>query len=93
MFIHVAVIAFLFFARVRFPKSKSVAEVIRPRYTANRIQKLEKFDYCLRKSELDLQFLSKCDNSNVIPSFLNFRLANIHLKGELNKFDHILKIS
>ena len=41
---------------------------------------MEKLDYRLRKAELDLQFLCKCDDSNVIPNFLNFRLANRHLK-------------
>ena len=83
MFIHVAVIVFLFLARVRFPKSKSIAEVIRSRYSENtvkRIRKLEKLDYRLRKTELDLQFLCKCDDNNVIPNFLNFRLENSHLK-------------
>ena len=83
MFIHVAVIVFLFLARVQFPKSKSIAEVIRSRYseiTVKRIWKLEKLDYRLHKAELDLQFLCKCDNSKVIPNFLNFRLANSHLK-------------
>ena len=34
----------------------------------------------LRKPELDLQFLCKCDDNNVIPNFLNFRLANSYLK-------------
>ena len=74
---------FLFLARVRFPKSKSIAEVIRSRYSENtvkRIRKLEKVDYRLRKAELDLQFLCKCDDNNIIPNFLNFRLANSHLK-------------
>ena len=83
MFIQVAVIVFLFLARVRFPKPKSIAEVILSRYSENtvkRIRKLEKCDYCLRKAELDLQFLCKCDDSYVIPNFLNFRLANSHLK-------------
>ena len=83
MFIHVAVIVFIFLARVRFPKSKSIAEVIRCRYSENtvkRIRKLEKRDYRLRKADLDLQFLCKCDDNNVIPNFLDFRLANSHLK-------------
>ena len=69
-------------ARVRFPKSKSIAEVIRSKYSENtvkRIRKLEEFDYCLRKAELDLQFLCKCNDSNVTPNFLNFRLANSYL--------------
>ena len=80
MFIHVAVIAFLFLARLRFPKA--VAEVIRStysKYTVKIIRKLEKLDYHLRKAELDLQFLSKCDNSN-IPNFLDFHFANSHLE-------------
>ena len=38
---------------------------------------MEKFDYRLRKAE----FLCKCDDSNVIPNFLNFRLANSHIKN------------
>ena len=83
MFIHVAVIGFLFLATVRFPNSKSIAEVIRSRYSENtvkKIRKLEKLDYRLRKTELDLQFLCKCDDNNVIPNFLNFRLPNSHLK-------------
>ena len=86
MFIHVAVFLFLFLPRVRFPKSKSTAEVIRSRYSENtvkRICKLEKLDYRLRKAELDLQFLCKCVDNNVMPNFLNFRwqivILNIHL--------------
>ena len=83
MLIHVAVIVFLFLARVRLPKSKSIAEVVRSRYSENTVKrnrKLEKLDYHLRKTELDIQFLCKCDDNNVIPNFLNFRLANSHLK-------------
>ena len=76
MFIYVAVFVFSFLARGRFPKSKSIAEVIRSRYSENtvkRIHKWEKLDYRLRKSELDLQFLCKCDDNNFILNFLNFR--------------------
>ena len=39
-----------------------------------------KLDYRLRKAEIDLQFLWKCNDSIVIPNFLNFRLANSNLK-------------
>ena len=83
MFTHVAVIVFLFLARVRFSRSKSIAEVIQSRYSENivkRIRKLEELDYRLRKAELDLQFLCKWDDSNAIPIFLNFCLSNNHLK-------------
>ena len=40
---------------------------------------MEKLDYRLRKAELDLEFLSKCNDNNIIPKFLNFRVANNHL--------------
>ena len=45
-----------------------------------RIRKLDKLFYRLGKAELDLQFSCKCDYNNVIPNFLNFPLANSHLK-------------
>ena len=48
--------------------------------TVKRIRKLEKIGYRLRKAELDLEFLCKCNDNNVIPKFLNFRVANNHLK-------------
>ena len=56
----VAVIVFLFLIRLRFPKSKSISDIIRGRYsqsTFKRIRKFEKLDYRLRKAELDLEFL------------------------------------
>ena len=40
---------------------------------------MEKLDYRLCKAELDLEFLCKCNDNNVIPKFLNFRVANNHL--------------
>ena len=88
MFMRVAVIIFLFLVRLWFPKSKSIGEVIRARYNENtvkRIWKLEKLDYRLHKAELDLEFLCKCNNNNVISKFLNCHLANNHLKVSTNK--------
>ena len=79
----VAVSVFLFLARVRFPNSKSIAEAIRARYNGNndkRMQKLEKIDYRLRKAELDLEFLCNCSDNNAVSKFLNFRVANNHIK-------------
>ena len=48
--------------------------------TVTRIRKLEKPEYRLRKAHLDLEFLCKCANKNVVPKFLNFNVANNHLK-------------
>ena len=79
----VAVIVFLFLGRVRFPKLKFIAEVIRVGYNENnleRIYKMEKHDNHLRKAELDLEFLSKCNDNNFVLKFLNFRVANNHLR-------------
>ena len=79
----VAVSVFLFLARVRFPNSKSIAKAIRARYNGNndkRMQKLEKIDYRLRKAELDLEFLCNCSDNNAVSKFLNFRVANNHIK-------------
>ena len=79
----VAVIVFLSLARVRFPKSKSIAEVTQARYNENtvkRIRKLEKPDYRLRKAELDIKFSCKCNDNNVFAKVLNFRVANNYLK-------------
>ena len=41
---------------------------------------MERLDYSLRKAELDLCFLCKYKVNNVVPKFLNFRMANNHLK-------------
>ena len=82
----VAAIVFLFLIRLRFPKSKSISDIIRGRYsqsTLKRIRKFEKLDYRLRKAELDLEFLLRCRDNNVIPNFLNFRVSSHYLKASL----------
>ena len=84
MFMRVAALVFLFLIRLRFPHSKSVAEVIRKRYgqnTVKKLRKLEKLDYRLRKAQIDLEFLVNCSNNSVVPKFLNFRVANKPLES------------
>ena len=59
----VAAIVFLLLIRLRFPKSKSILDILRQRYSRNtlkRIRRFEKLDYRLRKAELDLEFLLWC---------------------------------
>ena len=73
----VAAIVFLFLIQLRFPKSKSISDILRRRYSQSilkRIPKFEKIDYRLRRAELDLEFLLRCRDSNVIPNVLNFRV-------------------
>ena len=47
------------------------------------IRKFEKVDYKLRKPKLDISFLVKCQNENIIPNFLKFRLANKNLQNSV----------
>ena len=70
---------FLFFIRLRFPKSKSISDILHRRdgqSALKRIRKFEKLDYRLRKAEFDLEFLLRCRDSNVIPIFLKFCVSS-----------------
>ena len=61
MFIRVATLVFLFLARIRFPKTESIASVIRRRYGVKllkEVRKFEKLDFKLRKVQLDLDFFT-----------------------------------
>ena len=71
-----------FLARIRFPKNESISSIVRKRYSGEvlkAIRKFEQVDYKLRKEKLDISFLVKCQNENIIPNFLKFRLANKNL--------------
>ena len=60
----------------------SMADIIRSRYGeafVRKIHKFEKSDYKLQKGHLDLRFLLECKKNNLIPKFLQFKLANRHL--------------
>ena len=79
----VATLVFLFLARIRFPKTESIVSIICRRYgekLLKEVRKFEKLDYKLRKVQLDLDFLSNCKDNDIIPNFLNFRLANKKLQ-------------
>ena len=45
------------------------------------VWKLEKFDFKLRKTELDTKFSCKCKNNDIIPIFLWFWTANTIFKN------------
>ena len=60
---------FLFLARIRFPKNESISSIVQKRYSGEvlkAIRKFEKVDYKLRKAKLDISFLVKCQNENII---------------------------
>ena len=73
----------LFIIRCRFPANRSVANIIRERYgnaALKDVRKLEKLDLKKRKAKLDITFLETCQEANVIPTFLQFRMANSSLR-------------
>ena len=79
IWIRIISLAVMFISRIRFPKSKSIAVIIRKRYgnnTLKTLRKFEKVDFKLRKIKLDIEFLNNCLAKNVIPKFLQFRLAS-----------------
>ena len=95
MLMRVAAIVFFFLTRVRFRKSKLISDILRRRYgqsTLKRIRKFEKLDYRLRKAELDLEFLLRCRDSNVIPIFFNFRVSSQSVKASLTYRECQLKL-
>ena len=76
----------MFLARIRFPKTESIPSIIRRRYgdkVLREICQFEKLDYKHGKLQLDLDFLRKCKDSEVISNFLNFHLANKKLQDFL----------
>ena len=86
MFMRVAVLVFLFLARIRFPRNESIASIVPKRYSGEilkTIRKCEKVDYKLRKAKLDINFLTKCQQENVIANFLKFHLANKDLRNSI----------
>ena len=57
--LRIATLVFLFFARIRFPASESLIGVLRKRYRRDlvkEIRRLEKIDFKLEKTILDLDF-------------------------------------
>ena len=74
----------LFAIRCRFPSQKSVADIIRDRYddaVLSQVRKLEKLDFKVRKSRLDVEFLQLCLENNLTPKFLNFKVTNYQLRS------------
>ena len=77
--LRVIAICILFLFRYRFPKGRSIAEVVEKTYgkeTVRSIRKFEQLDFKRRKTELDINFLETCDANNVIPRFCMFKTAN-----------------
>ena len=84
--LRLAVLVFLFLARIRFSKNESISSIVRKRHSGEilkAIRKFQKVDYKLKKEKLDISFLFKCRNENIISNFLKFRSANENLQNSV----------
>ena len=74
---------FLFITRLRFPKYKSIAQVIRKRYgydTVKKLRRFEKLDLKIRKNKADIEFLTACKENGLTPKFLYFKVVGTNLR-------------
>ena len=79
-------LVFIFLTRLRFPLKRSITEVQGKRYSdkiLKLVRKFENTDIKHKKAVLDLQFPKICENHNVIPKFLSFKVANTTLRTSL----------
>ena len=84
MIVRIIGLVFLFIFCFRFPRGKSIANIIRNRYDdafVKKIRRFKKYHFKLQKCHLDLRLLLDCKKKGVIPKFLRFKLANRHLKN------------
>ena len=77
MYIYALVLLFLI--RLRFPRGKSIAEIITRRYGQPALtvfRNTENHCFKTKKLECDLNFLSTCKEYNIIPKFIRFKVYN-----------------
>ena len=81
--------------KIRFPKTKTLVQVIRERYgdiVLTQFRKLEKLEKKISKASCDISFLNTCARYNVTPKFLKFRLhkRNLERTDEYRSFQRDL---
>ena len=79
-----AALVILMIIKFRFPKGKTIHQVIERRYGRplhNLFRKLENFDLKIRKSLCDIEFLNVCLENELTPKFLNFKLYRKDLRN------------
>ena len=82
----IVVLILRFITKLCFPESSSILSIITRRYGSDALLKFrafEKNDHKIKKTQLDMNFLSSCKFYGVIPKFLNFKLANSRLHSSL----------
>ena len=79
----ISALIILFILKLRFPKGKSISEILVKRYGRQGLllfRNCEKFDFKLRKIKCDIEFLTTCIEHNLRPTFVNFKLYNDKLE-------------
>ena len=79
----VAALILQFIIRLRFPLHKSITQVITDRYgqsTVHLLRKFEKVDFKFRKCALDIDFINNCMDHDLVPKFVQFKVANRGLR-------------
>ena len=77
--LRIAILVFLFIARIRFPASCSLIRVLRKRYGRNLVKEvrtLKKLNFKHKKTILDLDFLIPCRGSSIFPQYLQFNVSD-----------------
>ena len=75
----ITTLVLLFLIRLRFPKGKSICDIITSRYgrpTLQCFRDAERNYFRARKLELDVLFLNTCKDYEVIPKFIKFKVYN-----------------
>ena len=85
----------LFLTYIRFPRTKTLVQIISDRYgeeTLRQFRKLEKLEKKLAKTACDIIFLSTCARYNLSPKFLQFRLyrRDLQFSDEYKSFQRDL---
>ena len=84
MLLRIVVLVISFITRLRFPRGKSIKNVITDRYGVNTLssfRRKENLYFKVSKNRLDLSFLIKCKECKVFPNFLNFKTTNNGLRN------------
>ena len=75
-------LVFLFIIRFCFPRSQSIADVIRKRYGDKALKNVRKIR--LSGQKMSTEFLNTCHKYNVVPNCLRFPVTNKTLKDSLS---------
>ena len=82
--ISIIALVFIFISKVRFPRNKSLQDVVIERYgveTLRLFRRNEALYFKCSKTKMDLKFLRKCLDHKVFPTFLNFKTSNNGLRS------------